>query len=382
MEIRLGLVILFGLLLLAFGIAIGWMGAWARIRNKTERAVHDHLSLVSTILDALPQPALATDNESNIIAHNTLAANLMAELNWNKDLPLRLDAAVGRVIRSDIAETMEIATQSKPARRIQVTIAPLRVTGWHTEALILFNNPSAGTKRAEVYQRLIGSIAHELRTPLTAIMGHVEIIKSSRIDEEALWRRSLGFVAAETERLARLVEDFLSLSRLDRVSLHRKSINLRLAVEDAMSALFDAAEQNKVTPILQAPNDVPLVLADPDRIQQVFLNLLGNAVKYAPGSNLTVRLTPEEEFVKVELSDNGPGISPEDLPDIFEPFRRGKHVTPGITGTGLGLTMVRAILDQHQAPISVQSELGRGTTFTFSLSTSRPSGVEEANPDV
>ncbi|HXQ34835.1 MAG TPA: hypothetical protein VN843_12550, partial [Anaerolineales bacterium] len=83
MEIRLGLVILFGLLLLAFGIAIGWMGAWARIRNKTERAVHDHLSLVSTILDALPQPALATDNESNIIAHNTLAANLMAELNWN-----------------------------------------------------------------------------------------------------------------------------------------------------------------------------------------------------------------------------------------------------------------------------------------------------------
>ncbi|HXQ38694.1 MAG TPA: HAMP domain-containing sensor histidine kinase, partial [Anaerolineales bacterium] len=303
-------------------------------------------------------------------------------LNWNKDLPLRLDAAVGRVIRSDIAETMEIATQSKPARRIQVTIAPLRVTGWHTEALILFNNPSAGTKRAEVYQRLIGSIAHELRTPLTAIMGHVEIIKSSRIDEEALWRRSLGFVAAETERLARLVEDFLSLSRLDRVSLHRKSINLRLAVEDAMSALFDAAEQNKVTPILQAPNDVPLVLADPDRIQQVFLNLLGNAVKYAPGSNLTVRLTPEEEFVKVELSDNGPGISPEDLPDIFEPFRRGKHVTPGITGTGLGLTMVRAILDQHQAPISVQSELGRGTTFTFSLSTSRPSGVEEANPDV
>ena len=380
MDVPLGLVILFALLLLALGIAIGWMGAQARIRRKTERAVHDHVSLVSTILDALPQAALTINNEARITAHNPFAAKLMAELNWNNDLPLTLDAAVGRVIRSDMAETMEIATQSKPARRIQVTIAPLRVKGWDTEALVLFNNPSAGAKRAEVYQRLIGSIAHELRTPLTAIMGHVEIIKSSRIDEEALWRRSLGFVAAETERLARLVEDFLSLSRLDRVSLHRKSINLRVAVEEAMSALFDAAEQNKVTPILQAPNDVPLVLADPDRIQQVFLNLLGNAIKYAPGSNLTVRLIPEEGFVKVEVSDNGPGISPEDLPDIFEPFRRGKHVTPGITGTGLGLTMVRAILDQHQAPISVQSELGKGTTFTFSLSTSRSSGDEQANP--
>jgi signal transduction histidine kinase len=191
----------------------------------------------------------------------------------------------------------------------------------------------------------------------------------------------LGFIAGETERLIRLVEDFLSLSRLDRMSLHRKPLNLRVAVEEAISSLFDAAEQNKVTPILQASTDIPLVLVDPDRIQQVFLNLLGNAIKYAPGSNLTVRLTPEEGFVKVEVSDNGPGIPPEDLPYIFEPFRRGKYATPGTTGTGLGLTIVRAILDQHQAPISAQSEPGSGTTFTFSLSTSRPSRAEQANPD-
>jgi signal transduction histidine kinase len=380
-SVPLGLIVITALVLLVLGIAIGWVGLSAHIRRKTERAVSDHISQVSAILGALPQAALTIDREARITAYNTQATKLLGELNWNISLPTMLDAAVGRVIRSDVAETMEISTQSKPTHRVQVTVAPLRIAGQRTEALVLFNNLGSGSNRAEVYQRLIGTVAHELRTPLTAIMGHVEIINSCRIDEEALWRRSLGFVAAETERLARLVEDFLSLSRLDRISIHRKPINLRVAVEEAISALFETAEQNKVVPIIQAPIDIPFVLADPDRIRQVFLNLLDNAIKYAPGSNLTVHLTPEEGIVRVEVSDNGPGIPPDDLPYIFEPFRRGKQVAPGSKGTGLGLTIVRAILDQHGAPISVQSELGNGTTFTFSLTTKRPAETGRANPD-
>ena len=380
-SVPLGLIVVTALVLLTLGVVIGWVSGRARVRRKSERAVSNQLSQVSTILEALPQAALAIDREAVITSRNTLAAKLMGELSWNNVLPTALDAAVGRVIRSDVSETMEIATQSKPVHRVQVTISPLHTAGQGAEALVLLNTLSAGSNRAEVYQRLMGSMAHELRTPLTAIMGHVEILNSVRIDEEALWRRSLGFVEAETQRLTRLVEDFLSLSRLDRMSLHRQPINLRVAVEEAISALFDKAEQNKVVPIIQAPTDVPLVLADSDRIRQVFLNLLDNAIKYAPGSNLTVRLTPEEGFVKVEISDNGPGISPEDLPYIFEPFRRGKQTAPGSKGTGLGLTIVRAILDQHQAPISVQSESGIGTTFTFSLTTRRLTEIEQGKAE-
>jgi len=119
------------------------------------------------------------------------------------------------------------------------------------------------------------------------------------------------------------------------------------------------------------------VLADPDRIKQVFINLLDNSIKYAPGSNVTVRLTPEDEIVKVEISDNGPGIPAEDLPYIFEPFRRGKQTAARSKGTGLGLTIIRTILEQHQAPISVKSEVGIGTTFTFSLATSQSSRTKE-----
>lgn len=380
-RVPLGLIILTTLVLLVIGIAIGWMSARAHTRRKAERGISNYLAQVSTILDALPQAALTADHESRITAHNALAAKLLIELNWKNDLPMTLDAAVGRVIHSDMAETMEIATQSKPVRRVQVTVTPLHVAGHRHEALLFFSTINADSNRAETYQRLMGSMAHELRTPLTAIMGHVEILNSVQINEEALWRRSLGFISGETERLARLVEDFLSLSRLDRMSLHRKSINLRTTVEDAISAVFENAGQNKMIPVLQAPTDVPLVLADPERIRQVFLNLLDNAIKYAPGSGLTVRLTPEESFVKVEISDNGPGISPDDLPYIFEPFRRGKQTAPGSKGTGLGLTIVRAILEQHQAPISIQSELGKGTTFTFSLTTKRSAGIEQAKTE-
>jgi len=375
-SVPLGLIVITALVLLVLGIAVGWTGARARIRRKFENAALDHLSQVYTILNALPQAALTADNDAAITVQNALAKKLMQELNWNRELPLILDSAVGRVIRSNMPETIEIATQSKPVHRLQVTLAPLRIAGQRVEALVLFNNPGTGSNRAEVYQRLIGTIAHELRTPLTAIKGHVDILNSCQIDEEELWRRSLDFVAAETERLARLVEDFLSLSRLDRISLHRKPLNLRVVVEEAVSELFEAFEQNKVVPVIQAPIEVPLVLADPDRIRQVFLNLFDNAIKYAPGSKLTVKLAPEEGFVKIEVSDNGPGVSEEDLPYIFEPFRRGKQAAPGSKGTGLGLTIVRAVLEQHQAPISVQSEPGNGTTFTFSLTTTRRAETE------
>ena len=375
-SVPVGLIVIIMLVLLVIGIIIGWAVARARLNRKSKRIESNNLLQVSTVLDALPQAALTTDKESKITAQNTLAKKMKGDLNWKDELPVMLDAAAGRVIRSGVPETFEITTSVKPARRVQVTVAPLHLGGQQVEALVLFNDQNSESNRAEVYQRLIGTVAHELRTPLTAITGHVEILNSCRIDEEALWRRSLGFVSAETERMTRLVEDFLSLSRLDRMSLHRRPVNLRVSAEEAISSLYDAAEQNKVTPIIQAPIDVPSVLADSDRIKQVFINLLDNAIKYAPGSNVTVRLSPEEGVVKVEVSDNGPGIPTEDLPYIFEPFRRGKQTAPGSKGTGLGLTIVRTILDQHQAPISVQSELGNGTTFSFSLAISQSTGAK------
>jgi two-component system phosphate regulon sensor histidine kinase PhoR len=184
-------------------------------------------------------------------------------------------------------------------------------------------------------------------------MGHVEILNNCQIEEETLWRRSLGFVASETERLARLVEDLLSLSRLDRAPLHLQSVNLRLAAEEAISALFEAAERNNVSLILKTPAELPRVRAD-------------------SGSTVTVQLEANGGLGHVQVSDTGPGISTEDLPHLFEPFYRRERTAPGTSGIGLGLTIVHSILNQHNAPIRVHSLPGQGTTFAFSLPLAHP----------
>jgi signal transduction histidine kinase len=154
--------------------------------------------------------------------------------------------------------------------------------------------------------------------------------------------------------------------------LHVQSINMRVVTEEALSELFEKAERNQVALVLQAPPELPRVSADTDRIRQVMLNLLDNAIKYAPGSTVTARLTPDGATLRVEVGDNGPGIPREDLPHIFEPMYRGARATGGAHGSGLGLTIVRTILDQHNAPIRVHSAPDQNTIFSFSLPLARP----------
>jgi two-component system phosphate regulon sensor histidine kinase PhoR len=365
-SLPLGWVIGAGVALMGVGAALGWLAARARMRRLSRRPL-DQARPVSNVLNALPHPALVTDADTRIVARNSRAAQLLKAFGKGDDLPLVVDAAIGRVIRSQVAETLELPSPANPARRLQASVAPLDAA----KALVLFADPNGGSSRGEVYQQLTSQMAHELRTPLTAIMGHVDILNSCRIEEEALWRRSLGFVSGEVERLARLVEDLLSLSRLDRIPLNAQPMNLRAATEEAISSLFEAAERSKVSLVLQAPPELPRVLADAERIRQVFLNLLDNGIKYAPGGTVSVRLTPEGESVRVEVRDDGPGIASEDLPRLFEPFYRGARTASGAPGSGLGLALVRTILDQHHAPISVQRLPERGTAFSFSLPVAR-----------
>jgi two-component system sensor histidine kinase ResE len=351
-SIPIGMVIAAALILFAVGAGMGW---W--IRQRQEKKNEHEAS--QFLLNAIPQAALILDGKANIRMQNIRAAQMMES--WESALPKNLIEAVERVGDTGLTERMEIVAAKK---KFQVLAAPLHVKN-EAQVLLLVTDSAEGSYRAELYQQLVGTIAHELRTPLTAILGHVEILNSCGIDEETLWRRSLGFVAGETDRLARLVEDLLSLSRLERVPLHLQPINLRVAAEEAVSELFDFAEKNNASLILQAAPDLPRALADPERIRQVFLNLIDNAVKHASNHPVTIRLTPTGEAVSVEVNNRGVPIAQEDLPHLFEPFWRGKHTNA--KGTGLGLTIVRAILEQHHSSVGVRSNAEHGTTFYFSL---------------
>ncbi len=353
-SIPVGMVIFSALILFMLGVSMGWV-----IRRKQEPQKKDDFPRCFALLNAIPKAALIVDGEANILMQNIRALQMMES--WESSLPKNLIEAVKRVGQTGLTEQMEIVMAKK---KFQVLAAPLHVTN-EAQALILITDFADGSYRAELYRQLVGTIAHELRTPLTAILGHVDILNSCDVHEETLWRRSLGFVAKETDRLARLVEDLLSLSRLERVPLHLQPINLRVVAEEAVSELFDFAEKNNVLLIIQSPPDMPRAMADSERLRQVFLNLIDNAIKHASNHPVTICLTPAGETISVEVNNRGAPIAHEDLPRLFEPFWRGKQKST--KGTGLGLTIVRAILEQHHASVGVRSNAEEGTTFYFSL---------------
>ncbi len=365
-TIPLGTIVGLAVGLLALGLAIGWYAANSRWQRRQARHSRQGSRQLQSLLDALPFAALISNAEGAITAHNKNAAQFLAAFNRGDTVPLTVDAAVGRVIRSQVAESLELLRPGSE-QRVHVLIAPLMDGSTAvSQTIILFNPPAAAPRQLQTYQQLVSAIGHELRTPLTAIMGHTDIIGSCQIEEEALWRRSLSFVSAEVERLARLVEDLLHLSRLDFSPPHLRPTNLRLVTEEAISTLFDTAQAQDVSLVLQTANRLPRVQADPDRIRQVFLNLLDNAIKYAPGSTVTIHLEQKVDGIRTKISDTGPGIAPDALAHVFEPLFRGSH-TAATPGTGLGLTIVRRILEQHDTAVHVYSQPNKGTIFTFLL---------------
>ena len=374
--------------LLLLGLLVA-AGGWLLARRRRPAGNHkglplpagDHkgLSLLApasvpwlpTLLEALPCGALLADTQGRVRRANGQACLWLGEAGRSVKLPRPVRALVRRVAVSGVSEGLEIYVPPGMDHRLWVEASALGENGG---VLVLIEERQGGGVAAEVYRRLMRTVAHELRTPLTAIMGHADILASCSIEEESLWRRSQQFITGEVARLARLVEDLLTLSRLDVSVSALVPVNLQAAVEEALSTLWQSAEEKGVTLTLQAVPGLPRVMGDADRLRQVFINLLDNGVKYTPpGGRVTVRLAPyenengDEDRVRVEVRDTGMGIQRTDLPYIFDPLFRGEQAGRAATGTGLGLTIVRIILAQHGVEIRVQSEIERGTTFSFDL---------------
>lgn len=350
------------------GIVVVWL--WRRYSAATADLTDTSsetldATWLTSLLDKFDQGALVVDLNDRPVVWNEAAAHEFSLSDQPPELPLSLLALVSKVLIGDTEETTEILNDQ--GERLRVTVTPLGSTS-RIGTLVQVHRPGEKTGRIQSYRHLIGAMAHELRTPLTAILGHVDILGSCDPErDEALWRRSREFIATETARLAKLVEDLLTLSRLDLTPTQQRPVNLRAVAEEAISSLFQTAEIRNIRLSLQSAPSLPRVQGDRDRLHQVFLNLLDNAVKYTDaGGQVSVHLSARDDGVQVEVRDNGVGIAPEDLGHVFEPLYRGQDVRD-VPGTGLGLTIVRTILDQHNSTIYVESTVSQGTTFRFCL---------------
>jgi signal transduction histidine kinase len=238
-----------------------------------------------------------------------------------------------------------------------------------------FNTMTEALARQEELRRnMVADIAHELRTPLSVIRGNLEALLD---DVFPLTKKSVASVHKETLLLSRLVGDLqeLALAEAGQLTIKQIPLTLKAVLEPILASIEPQTAERGLTVELDLPPDLPPVSGDPDRLRQIFLNLLSNSLRHTPGGGqITISARQEPPWVEVHVADTGQGIAPEDLPHIFDRFYRPNQRRDH-GGTGLGLAIVRHLVEVHGGHIRVESQVGKGTTFIFTLPAVRPENL-------
>jgi two-component system phosphate regulon sensor histidine kinase PhoR len=218
-------------------------------------------------------------------------------------------------------------------------------------------------------REFIGNISHELRTPLAAIKAIVDTLRDGAIDEKEVAVDFLNRLDVEVDGMTQMVTELIELSRIEtgKIPLRLEKVNLNLLIEEVITRFGPQADRQQVSLSAELPSDLPSVQADKERIQQVIVNIVHNAIKFTPpGGKVIVSTKFDGRSVIAQVSDTGIGIAKEDLPHIFERFFKVDR-SRSTSGTGLGLAIAKHIVQTHGGSIWVQSEQGKGSTFGFNL---------------
>ena len=225
----------------------------------------------------------------------------------------------------------------------------------------------------------VARVSHELRTPLNMIIGLTDFLLQEAGESERLLSqemlKDIQIIHRNSEHLSKMINDVLDLSQIEanRLILRSRWMNLASEIQDAVGVVKPLLDRKGLRLEMDIEQDLPEVYCDPVRIRQVILNLVGNAAKHTERGSVRIQAVKDDQYVTVSVTDTGPGIDPRDLTRIFEPFYQGNPSTAGgAQGTGLGLTVSKQFIEQHNGTIWAESELGKGTTFTFRLRRTLP----------
>ena len=357
-----------------------------RLREKIDDLEREQAK-ATAILDAMVEGVIATDGHDHIILLNEGARGIfglgqtrverrpLLEVIRNVDLHGLLSesraAADGEVV------SREIKLPDPPERVLQVHAVPLRFTGDEPGVVIILHDITELRRLEQVRTEFVANVSHELRTPLTAIQGYLETLLDGALEEPQHARKFLEIVFRHTERLGRLTDDLTDLSNIElgRISLRIEPTDLTEVTESALAIIQPRAGSGRVTVKANLPADMPEVLADRDRLAQILINLVDNAVKYTPaGGHVWVEAQRlSSGMVEVAVRDTGVGVPKADLPRLTERFYRvDKARSRELGGTGLGLAIVKHLVLAHGGDLGIESELWKGTTVRFTLPTGKP----------
>jgi len=290
----------------------------------------------------------------------------------------RVREILSRSLSSMEEQSEEIGLGDGGERIFQAQTAVVRdENGGLLGVVAIFTDITEIRRVEQMKTEFVSNVSHELRTPLTSIKGFIATLlaDSEGYFDHATQMEFFRIIDSECDRLNRLVEDLLNVSRIEAgraMELVRKPILLPDLVKKVVEVQKSYTSVH--TFVVEAPEECGPIHADPDKVDQILTNLVGNAIKYSPeGGEVRVKIAEEDALVRVSVSDQGVGIPPEHLERIFDRFHRvsGKGA-PGASGTGIGLFLVKHLVEAHGGTISVQSEVGKGSTFTFTLPKEAP----------
>ncbi len=342
---------------------------------------------LTALLNALPDPILLVRGDRIVERANIAANRLLEHDSTGKPIEAALRdpgllAAIDDALEIGDGAEVNLHLAGPPARAFGGQVVPIR---WHEHRAVLVSLREL-TEQVMIERMradFVANASHELRTPLTVLRGFIETLMGAAKNDPEAQARFLKTMEAEAERMSRLVNDLLSLSRIEQ-NEHvppDEKVDLKQALGGVIDALRGYANDRSVKLATEVPSDLPQVIGDFDQVMQLFTNLIDNAIKYG-GEESHVRVVARYDeamssgagpltgraAVEVKVIDNGPGIEREHLPRLTERFFR---VDPALSrhlgSTGLGLAIVKHILRRHRGHLNIESELGGGTTITVYL---------------
>ena len=345
----------------------------SRIAELVEGARADRGRLLAA-LDSSIDAVVALDAEGQVTYANSAASVVFDrgadELVGSHFAYLLPSDDVVDALRSsrDLGQPESRVIQRSAGEWLQVSTAPI-VEGGGWSALVLIHDLSDVKRVEQVRREFIANVSHELRTPLAGVKSVLETLDAGALSDEPTAREFLARADMEVDRLVRLVEELLELSRIEsgEVPMAHDNVDIDEVLRSAVGRLKHLAENAGVSLTLDSSIAGCTVVGDPDRLERVAINLISNAVNFTPeGGAVTLTTESRDGTVTVSVRDTGVGIDPDDMPRVFERFYKVDRSRKG-GGTGLGLAVVKHTIEAHGGTVGVESAPAAGSTFWFRL---------------
>jgi two-component system, OmpR family, phosphate regulon sensor histidine kinase PhoR len=358
-----------------------------RLWRQRVRSLEERLIAAEAVITAVPDPLILLDERRRVVRANAQGTAFIGALSEPRDLATVLRnpavlAAADAVLNGDTARIVDFAVTAPVERQLRAHLARIDHPPPDGAVAVLALHDITQLKRAEQMRAdFIANASHELRTPLATLIGFIETLQGPARDDAEAQQRFLAIMHQQASRMTRLVEDLLSLSRieLNEHVMPKDHVELAPLLQDVTQSLELRAAERRMRIQLTLPSDIPAVIGARDELAQVFQNLIDNAIKYGrSGTEITVsgnikwrRFDGDAgsmPFISISVRDQGEGIAREQLPRLTERFYRVDTArSREMGGTGLGLAIVKHILNHHRGFLEIESTPGTGSVFTVFL---------------